>query len=103
MIFFAEGKAVQDSSMKYRLLLTAGSIGCAAAVFAGIALAAIDSRLTEANDAVVRAVGLLKAAETPGGASDFRGHRTKAISLLTRAQAEIGKAIEAGVEEPAKP
>ena len=62
-----------------------------------------DPRLSEANDAVTKAIALLKAAENPDPKREFGGHRAKAVELLTRAQGEIGKAIDVANEPPKPP
>ncbi|HEY4104021.1 MAG TPA: hypothetical protein VGM44_09020 [Polyangiaceae bacterium] len=80
--------------MKRSALFVAGALGLAGSFFAGAAYAAADPRLSEANDAVTKAVTLLKAAEDPDKKPPFGGHREKAVQLLNQAQAEIGKAID---------
>jgi hypothetical protein len=94
---------MQNTSMKRSALLVASGLGLAGAFFAGAAFAAADPKLSQANDAVTQAVVLLKAATNPDPKVEFGGHRAKAVELLTRAQAEIGKAIEVANEPPKPP
>jgi hypothetical protein len=63
----------------------------AAAFYAGVAYAA-DPRLDQANDNIVKAIALLRAAENPGVRPPFGGHRERAIDALERAQKEIERA-----------
>ena len=94
---------MQNTSMKRSAVLVAAGLGLAGAFFAGAAYAAADPRLSEANDAVTKAIVLLKAAENPDSKEKFGGHRAKAIELLTHAQGEIAKAIEVANEPPKPP
>jgi hypothetical protein len=94
---------MQNTSMKRSAVLVASALGLAGAFFAGAAYAAADPRLSEANDAVTKAIALLKAAENPDSKHEFGGHRAKAVELLTRAQGEIGKAIDVANEPPKPP
>jgi hypothetical protein len=94
---------MQTTSMKRSAVLVASALGLAGAFFAGAAFAAADQRLNDANDAVTKAIALLKAAENPDSPKDpFGGHREKAVDLLTRGQGEIQQAI-AFANKPPKP
>jgi hypothetical protein len=93
---------MQNTSMKRSAVLVAGALGLAGAFFAGAAYAAADPRLSDANDAVTKALVLLKAAEDPDRKPPFGGHREKAVELLTRGQSEIQQAI-AFANQPPKP
>jgi hypothetical protein len=100
---------MHDSSLKRSAVLVAGALGLAGAFFAGAAYAA-DARLDQANDLIIKAVAVLKAAQNPDPKNPkqpFEGHRHEAVELLTRAQAEIAKAKQAddqpAVKEPKAP
>src|SRR5450432_2194298 len=93
---------MQNTSMKRSAVLVASALGLAGAFFAGAAYAAADPRLGEANDAVTKALVLLKAADNGDAKPPFGGHREKAVELLTRGQSEIAKAIEFA-NQPPKP
>src|SRR5450432_3688228 len=94
---------MQNMSMKRSAMFVAGALGLAGALFAGAAYAA-DPHLDDANDAITKALVLLKAAENPDPKLEFGGHRKKAVEFLTRAQSEIAKAKEfADATPPTKP
>ena len=69
----------------------AAATALAGAFYAGAAYAA-DPRFDQANDNIVKAIALLRAAENPGVRPPFGGHRERAIDALERAQKEIEKA-----------
>jgi hypothetical protein len=93
---------MQNTSIKRSAVLVASALGLAGAFFAGAAFAAVDPRMNDANDAVTKALVLLKAAENPGAKPPFGGHREKAINFLTSGQSEIAQAI-AFANQPPKP
>jgi hypothetical protein len=95
---------MSDKSVRRSALVLAAVLALAGAVFAGTAFAA-DPKLDEANDAVTKAIALLKAADNPAlaGKGEFAGHRIKAIEKLQAAQAEIAKAKAFADKPPPAP
>ncbi len=69
----------------------AAALSLAGAFYAGVAYAA-DPRFDQANDNIIKAIALLKAAENPGVMPPFGGHRERAIDKLQDAQREIERA-----------
>lgn len=80
-------KLLLDRTLTYSLL----SAALATAFWAGSAAAESD-QLDAANASVTSALQALKQAPVRGDASKFEAHRSKAVTLLTRAQGEILKA-----------
>jgi hypothetical protein len=92
-----------DKRGRRSAVVFAAILGLSGAFFAGVALAA-DVKLDEANDAITKAIALLKAADNPNisGKPEFAGHRAKAIARLEEAKAEIAKAKQFA-DKPAPP
>lgn len=84
-------KLVLERTLAYSLF----SAALAAAFWAGNAAAEGD-QLDVANASVTTALQALKQAPASGDASKFEAHRSKAVTLLTRAQGEILKAKRLG-------
>ncbi|MCA9642026.1 MAG: hypothetical protein H6718_15865 [Polyangiaceae bacterium] len=78
---------------KQRTLKTLGAGAVLAGVFyAGMAFAAVDPKLADADRTLDNTIALLQAAQNEGVKPPFGGHRAKAIWHAKQAKKEIAKA-----------
>jgi hypothetical protein len=89
------------SLKRHALFVGLVGAGLAGAFYAGVAYAA-DQNLADADNAALKAIAFLEAAQNPGKKPPFGGHRAKAIQHIKKARAEIKKA-QAYQDKPPAP